>query len=356
MELFLELIQVALGHKMELSRTYSPDEWQEAFEFSNNQTMEGIALTGIEALPTVQQPPKDLVLQWTFNCGYFASKNARLDKASQKVIQNLARQGWRSCVLKGQGIATLYPVPNRRHPGDIDVWIDAPAEDIIKYAHKYCPDASVGYHHVEFPIWDEISIELHYFPSFLYSPAADRNLQDFFERSKDRVMSHQVRLADGVSVATCPDAEFNAVYLLCHLFKHLMDEIIVLRQYMDYYYVLRAIDNSDMRVRIAAEVEKIGLTGMAKGVMFVLKELFGLEEKYMFVEPDEKFGLFLKKEALKGNIVADLDRFFEKNTFIRLSNQLRRGMVTARYFPKESLWSPLARFSHWKKRRTYKNL
>ena len=355
-ELFFELLQVAMGRRHELSRSFSPDEWQTAFDLSNNHTVEGIALLGIEQLPPEQQPPKEMGLQWTFNCGYFASKNARLDKAAQRVVENFSRKGWRTCILKGQGLATYYPVPQRRHPGDIDVWVDAPPKEIIQYAHKYCPDASVGYHHVEFPIWEGISIELHYFPSFLYAPDNDRRLQDYFAKCKDKVMSHQVTLADGKSVAACPDAEFNAVYLLCHLFKHLMDELIVMRQYMDYYYVLRSIKDSDTRSRIAAVIEDIGLTDMARGMMQMMKDLFELEDEYLLVEPDEKIGAFLKEGLMKSDIVADLEHFFEPNAIIRFCNQFRHSMVTARYFPKESLWNPFAHISHWAKRMTYRNL
>lgn len=350
MELFFELLQVALGQRDVLSRGFSASEWQEAFDISNHQAVEGITLMGAERLPIDQQPPKDLMMQWTFNCGFYASKSARLDKAAHKVVENFKRVGWNSCILKGQGLATLYPMPSRRHSGDIDVWIDAPAEDIIRYAHKYCPDSHAVYHHVDFPIWDDISIELHFFPSFLYAPDNDKHLQEFFARHKDRVMNHQVTLANGTSVVTCPDSEFNAVYLLCHIFNHLMEELIVMRQYMDYYYVLLDIKDDATRKRVAQEVERIGLADLARGMMFIMREFFGMDREYMIFEPDEIVGNFLKKEIMRGDAMLELEHRNSQGSFSHFIDRTRRSFSTMRYFPKESIWSPLTRARHWLKR------
>lgn len=347
MDLFFELLQMALGQRDTLSRAYSANDWQEAFDISTRQAVEGITLIGAERLPAHQQPPKELMMQWTFNCGFFASKSARLDKASRKVVENFARRGWKSCILKGQGLATLYPVPYRRHAGDIDVWVDAPAQDIIQYVHQLCPDSHVVYHHIDFPIWDDISIELHFFPSFLYAPDNDRRLQEFFERNKERIMQHQVTLADGKSVVTCPDSEFNAVYLLCHMFNHLMEELIVMRQYLDYYYVLRDIKDDETRRRVAEDVRRIGLNTLAGGVMYVMGEFFGLEKEYMFVEPDEKIGRFLQKEIMRGDAIEELEHRNSQGSFSHFVDRTRRSFATMRYFPKESAWSPLTRARHW---------
>ena len=233
------------------------------------------------------------------------------------------------------------------HAGDIDVWVDAPAQDIIQYVHQLCPDSHVVYHHIDFPIWDDISIELHFFPSFLYAPDNDRRLQEFFEKNKERIMQHQVTLADGKSVVTCPDSEFNAVYLLCHMFNHLMEELIVMRQYLDYYYVLRDIKDDETRRRVAEDVGRIGLNTLAGGVMYVMGEFFGLEKEYMFVEPDEKIGRFLQKEIMRGDAIEELEHRNNQGSFSHFVDRTRRSFATMRYFPKESAWSPVTRARHW---------
>lgn len=347
MELFFELLQVALGQRDVLSRVFSASEWQEAFDMSNHQAVEGITLMGAERLPIELQPPKDLMMQWTFNCGFYASKSARLDKAAHKVVENFKRVGWKSCILKGQGLATLYPVPSRRHSGDIDVWIDAPAKDIIRYARKYCPESHAVYHHVDFPIWDDISIELHFFPSFLYAPSSIRNLHIFFERNKQRVMDNQITLSDGKSIAPCPDSEFNAVYLLSHIFSHLLEEVIILRQFLDYYYVLRSIRNKEMQSRVAMEVERIGLKPLARGVMFVMRDFFGLEKEFLLFEPDEVIGRFLHNEIMKGDAVEKLENRQKQNPFSYFISRTRRSFSLMKYFPKECLWFPWMRASYW---------
>ena len=343
MELFFELILVALGQRQALSKAYSADEWQEAFSISGAQAVEGVALMAAEQLPPEQQPSKELMMQWTYNSAFFASKNARLDKAAQRLVENFARVGWKSCILKGQGIATLYPVPSRRQAGDIDVWIDAPPMDIIKYARKYCPDCHSVYYHIDFPIWEGISIELHFFPSFLYAPDNNKHLREFFRRSSERVMAHKITLGDGTSTAVCADSEFNAVYLLCHLFNHLMEEVIVVRQYMDYYYVLRDIKDDETRHRIAKEVERIGLKSFARGVMYVMGEIFSLEREYMFVEPDAYVGRFLQKELMRNDALERIENRKTQRPVSYYINRTRRSISLMRYFPKECVWSPFVR-------------
>ena len=62
--LFFELLQIALGNRSRLSVTPSEAEWTELFSLAQEQTLVGIAFTGIELLPVEQRPPKMLLMQW----------------------------------------------------------------------------------------------------------------------------------------------------------------------------------------------------------------------------------------------------------------------------------------------------
>ena len=57
------------------------------------------------------------------------------------------------------------------------------------------------------------------------------------EREKEEQFSHRVMLGEQGEIAI-PTAEFNLIFQLTHIFSHLMNEGIGLRQLVDYFYVL----------------------------------------------------------------------------------------------------------------------
>ena len=78
---------------------------------------------------------------------------------------------------------------------------------------------------------------MHYRPSFLLCFCHNRKLQKYYERVKEKLFSHRVMLGEQGEIAI-PTAEFNLIFQLTHIFSHLMNEGIGLRQLVDYYYVL----------------------------------------------------------------------------------------------------------------------
>ena len=82
-----------------------------------------------------------------------------------------------------------------------------------------------------------MEVEVHYRPSFLLCFWHNRKLQKYYERVKEEQFSHRVMLGEQGEIAI-PTVEFNLIFQLTHIFSHLMNEGIGLRQLVDYYYVL----------------------------------------------------------------------------------------------------------------------
>ena len=62
--LFTELIRVAIGNRVGLSRVPSAEEWQTLYAFAEKQAVVGVCFAGIQKLPKEQHPPKALLLRW----------------------------------------------------------------------------------------------------------------------------------------------------------------------------------------------------------------------------------------------------------------------------------------------------
>ena len=131
----------------------------------------------------------------------------------------------------------MYPNPYSRTPGDIDIWVEGEDKRVISFVRSISPHEKACYHHIEFPSYKGVEVEVHYRPSFLLCFWHNRKLQKYYERVKEEQFSHRVMLGEQGEIAI-PMVEFNLIFQLTHIFSHLMNEGIGLRQLVDYYYVL----------------------------------------------------------------------------------------------------------------------
>ena len=91
-------------------------------------------------------------------------------------------------------------------------------------------------------------------------------------------------------------------------------------------------------------------------MMWVLKEVLGLEESYLVVPKDEKRGKLLLAEIMKGGNFGHCDVENQKATTAIQKNILRikRDLRMMRYFPSECMWEPVFRVYHWMWRLRYR--
>ena len=153
------------------------------------------------------------------------------------VYDKFLKEGMGTVLLKGQGNSLFYPRPLHRTPGDIDLWMNDGRKVVVDYARKYCPGVEVVYHHVD--VLKEAEIELHFTPSWMNSWRMNLRLQRYFKEWKTLSLLHKVQLPERVGEVAVPTLAMNRVYLLVHIYRHLFDEGIGLRQLLDYHFVLR---------------------------------------------------------------------------------------------------------------------
>lgn len=364
--MFFELLQIALGNRDTFTKIPTEDEWHDIFDMSNRQALIGVMFSGVERLPAEQRPPRDLVLSWYMVVSKIEKRNALMNEACAKVSERFNKDGFDCCLLKGQGVAAYYPAPLRRQSGDIDAWvlpserkgksIDQCAREVINYAHGFTPGTKASYHHVDFPAMKGVEVEIHYRPSYMFCLRANRKLQKYFYEASQQQFDNTIVMGQG-RVST-PTEQFDAVFLLSHIYRHLFEEGIGLRQLLDYYYLLVktevALDN-EKKAEILRQLKKCNMMRIARAVMYVLRECFGMKEKYMLVYPDERTGKFVLNEImLTGNFGQYDERVSKeerKSAVGRNRLRLKRDIMLYRYFPSECLSEPFFRLYHWYWRR-----
>ena len=366
-----------------------------------------ILFDGIKKLPAEHvEMEKELLLRWMAESQMLEKANVRLNDAAIQVSEWFRKKGFRTCILKGQGNALMYPNPYSRTPGDIDIWVEGEDKRVISFVRSISPHEKACYHHIEFPSYKGVEVEVHYRPSFLLCFWHNRKLLKYYERVKEEQFSHRVMLGEQGEIAI-PTAEFNLIFQLTHIFSHLMNEGIGLRQLVDYYYVLcdfykvyqksskitpslftlkedstshpdplssgarektalrcseplRYKDGGPSKVLpdcagwdrlgvVQKELKELGLWKFAGAIMYIMQEVFGMPASRLIAPPNERFGKFVLNEVLEAGNFGKHD---ERNQFGRskLGHNLQRvyrDMRLVRYFPAEALCEPLFRIWHF---------
>lgn len=350
--LFYELLQVALGHKGYLSHTPTEEEWYNIYKLSERHALLGVIFYGVRK--SGLRPPLQLLFQWIADNEVVRHSNEIANMAVQKVCRYFEQKGFRSCILKGQGNTFCYPDPFIRTSGDIDIWLDGGRGKILKMVNEKWTKLLERYHHVEIPAVDGVPVEVHFFPSYMHSPRNNKRLQEWFERFAGNQFANKVVLPGQQELISIPTADFNLIYQLQHMFSHLFTEGFGLRQVVDYYFVLINANLTNV-MEIQKTLHHLGLYKFAGAMMWVMKDVLCLEDKYIIVEPDEKEGRFLLSEIMQSGNMGHYDIRLGKTSgegvIHRYFRMTYRNMRFIRHYPEEALCEPLFRtwYYFWRK-------
>lgn len=362
--LFYQLLRMALGRQVCLPHTPNEQEWKALYELAKKQSLIGVCFAGVQKLQTQrQEPPEMTYLTWMGMAAKIQQRNEVVSRQCVELQGQLAADGVRSCVLKGQGVGALYRVHENdndnnqnssdlsmlRQSGDIDVWVDTDEEGALRWVKKYQRELDFDYKHVHLDVLEGTSVEVHYRPSTSRVPWYMKRVEHF---TRDKACwTNAVALGDGM--VNVPSLEFNLVFILQHIFGHLFAEEMTLKQYLDYYYVLKQAHEKGADVQEAYRwMQRMGMGSFARATMWLLREVFGMPEEWMICEADADEGRFLldrvmakeqkAKKGEHGSVRWHLSVFWAQQS---------KNLHLLTHYPLEVLFSPiwLARHFFWKR-------
>ena len=392
-----QFIQIAIGTRKSLSVSISDADWQRLFEFCKKQSLVGVGFTAVEKLHAIGVVcPANLRMQWMALALQIENRNALLNEQCKKLTEQYGHDGFATCILKGQGNLLNYPetLNKRRQCGDIDLWA-IPYEDIsiavqtgrneLEYVEYHGRKAVIEYvrmlyrlqdlddnpktyyHHIYAPKIDDTEVEVHYRPMFLRSPQRNWRMQRWFENHADECMKNKTHL--GFSMMT---SSVNVVYQMCHLYTHIFEGGIGLRQLMDYYFALRVWHNDVMECKdlqsqgmwseglgtpvmskeeVISVLSSFGMSKFTAAVMYVLQEVFAMPTHYYICKPNEKEGRKLLAEIMQGGNFGQYDTRdaeLKRGGMVKHGVwKLKRVMRLVSSYPEEALWEPVFRVYHF---------
>lgn len=366
---FFRLLRFALGTARECP-SMTVNEWQDAYDECERQGVLPLVGKSLETVGGVLKDPtadnrrafRRILAPWMTAVVVCRDTNKIVSRNAAAASRMFARAGFEGCLLKGQGNAALYPHPEARTPGDIDLWLrrrltpeeaarerdtEKDVDAVIAFVRKIAPRAKLSYHHMECPPYHGTPLEAHLRPQFLFLPGHNRRLQKYFADNADAQFAN-TRDIGGGSIAV-PTPPFNAVLQLCHIHNHLFYEGVGMRQIIDYYYVMFHLSPDERARDWARLLAPMGLLSACAAVMWILVEALGMPPGLCIVAPDERRGRLVLSEIMAGGNFGQFDRrhHWGRGQVAHNVQRLVRDVRLLRWFPSEAIAEPFFRLWHF---------
>lgn len=241
---------------------------------------------------------------------YFINRKQKIDS----LLQEFDRKSISFFVVKGEAIASLYPVPALRSMGDVDIMIKKEDQSIV---HQIMLD--VGYTNVTQgeTVWNykynELEIEIHN-KLINAKEKHDADLGRYFEKCWDWVIDGELNW------------NFHFIYILVHLRKHLINSGVGFRQFMDLALIVKNIDLDWAWIK--DELEEIDLMQFFQVVMAFLKRWFNVELPIDIDSIDENFYNTATDKIFKNGVFGFDNEENKQATIINTSmNKGRFGQI-----------------------------
>lgn len=226
-EVFLKLIRIALGNESDFSMPNDVD-WSEVYELSSRNGLSAICWDGVQKFDdSFLLSNEDLRYCWISQLLEIEAIYSYHSQVISILKEKLLEHGIRMLLLKGQGLAQYYPIPEHRLCGDIDIYsygkfheVNSIIGDLNILVNAY------GHKHSVFKIGDVV-VENHKYYLETYITRTERNVQKYIASIEDDILTDKGYYT--------PSVVKNYFFLLCHMARHFSEyESITIRHLLDW--------------------------------------------------------------------------------------------------------------------------
>ncbi len=253
-----------------------------------------------DVLSKMEDPPTELFDQVNEVSRRIVLQNYRLLYISNDIIQLLENENISATLLKGAGTAYLYPVPELRKSGDVDILLGNikdkdRASEILKANSYRLEDKQHSNHHLEFISKEGVVIELH---TMLAEPFDNQQINNYLEALiPDYQRNKQYKEIMGSTLPIPGDAH-HAFYLLIHMLQHFLRAGFGLKLPCDWVVLWnRGMDEKEHQTYTKL-VKESGLGGFSDRITATCNAYLGLDNaKISYISSD-----LLSSEAIENFI------------------------------------------------------
>ncbi len=258
----------------ELSKEYSVEQYKKILWQARKQTVFAIVLDKLGNKPS---GIKKTDVQYFINTFMKIRKQyTRQISVLKELATLLNSHDVKYVVVKGLIVGQNYPDPALRHEGDIDFYCEGKdfslAQKVIEkeWDVKY-EQNPIEHHHVEF-VYNKVPIEQHHTLIKLYDKRKNQYWTDLCRKYSVKVDF------DGVAVWTLAPT-LHVIYIFLHLYHHLLELGVGLRQFCDWATMLHAqCDNIDYDA-MRTYLRELGMERPYRACGTILVDKLGITER-----------------------------------------------------------------------------
>lgn len=262
--------------------------------------------------------------------------NLKLNEGVKLLHQLFSNNNVSYVVVKGQVVASYYPDPLIRQSGDVDYYCNndnfPKSLKAIEEAWIINPDIEESSIHIHFEK-DSVIYEGHYSLALLYNKKKDA----YWQKILDEDMGATVDIG-GAKVATLTPT-IHALYIFLHLYRHLMELGVGLRQFCDWAIILHYCKDCIDHHKLQQHLKVLGLEKAYRACGSILVDYLGLPQKefgYTITDKDRSYGSkVLDVVFYRGN----MGHFNKRHGYVGLKHKLEAVGIKVSHFVK---FMPLA--------------
>lgn len=216
---------------------YSADRWTRLFKEAARQGLLAIAWDALEELQAeygglCRGMSRETKIRWALSIKNIEEVHLRQREALKELAGIFAESGMRVMVLKGLGLAEMYPRPEHRECGDLDIYLFGDFEKGNEVMRKMGIAVEYdGTKHSKF-YYKGIPVENHKNFLNVTTTRVDKDL----ERELIRILQEQKcgSLDLGGITVVVPPPDFQMIFLTRHAITHFLASGLVLRHLYDF--------------------------------------------------------------------------------------------------------------------------
>ena len=281
-KLFFELMQVSVGQLDCVSRFPEPDEWRKFYDLAKRHAVLGTCYYGVTKLFDYGLiAPQELSLDWMADAERIKDNNRGETRRLKALQDELKKHHLQSSVMTGPGLKRFYnrELQPLRYTKGIDIYV---------FGYKNQIDLSQ---------WTDMNVRI--IPELRAGKSRQRNhkLEKWILQNNDLMFRQAGELV-------VPSHSMTIVIQLVHIYNLFLDKRLLMRNLMDLFFLIRYAEGSEKifkfaQTSVVGEIKELGLTRFTRGVMWLMKEIFNLDIKYMPIESLEEEGRYLLSRIME---------------------------------------------------------
>ncbi len=283
--IFFSLLRSGLyGTPIPASHLPASINWDATIAFAKKQAVYGVIIDSIQFLPRHLHPSAAISAEMNKFALGLIQTNLIVDSTVARLVRFLNKYDIHGVLLKGQGVARYYRVPQMRQCGDIDFYV---GKSQYNKAKELCreiilKDKKAGEendHHFVFSMGG-VSIELHRIASKVDSPFRKKRFQNWLVEQLEHSPIRRTLTIDNTDI-TLPSYDFDAMFIFYHAWRHFISGGIGLRQLSDWAMIIHSHAADIDTDSLIENIRRFGLTTGWKLFACIAVDYLGVAEDKM---------------------------------------------------------------------------